>query len=84
MLEKLAFVVLTPHGRRTQRMGAGLAVRLVSAVLFISVAGYIDRTGPAAGDAASSPLAGKNSARGKSRANISPHPDRPPSRGREM
>jgi CubicO group peptidase (beta-lactamase class C family) len=54
MLKKLAFVVLTPHGRRTQRMGARLAVCLVSAVLLVSVAGWSGRTDPAAGDAASS------------------------------
>jgi CubicO group peptidase (beta-lactamase class C family) len=54
MLEKLAFVVLTPHGRRTQRMGARFAVRLVSAVLFVSVAGYSGRIGPMVDSAASS------------------------------
>jgi CubicO group peptidase (beta-lactamase class C family) len=54
MFKKLAFVVLTPHGRRSQRMCAGSAVRLVSAVLLVSLAGWSGRTGHAAGDPASS------------------------------
>jgi CubicO group peptidase (beta-lactamase class C family) len=54
MLKKLACVVLTPHSRRRQRMNASSAVRLVSAAILLSLAGYSGHMGPAVGDAASS------------------------------
>jgi CubicO group peptidase (beta-lactamase class C family) len=54
MLNKLIFVASTPHGRHRRRMSARSAVRLVNAVLLISLAGYTGRMGPTAGGEASS------------------------------